>query len=181
MMGKLSSGFALSYLDNEGDTVSITTDGDLVDAIAVSRHNHQEKVELFVHDPEKPPMPATLTPHPNLNKPLTPPYSQVNSRRRHPNNEDDEDEMVTPVKKGRRPVTYSKKAEEQVMPGIPNEMLLPGAIGALAVVIIGVFAGQSCKSFMTHQLLNVRPVQLQSLVLILLLVRPQNMKSFHLK
>ena len=138
--GKLSSGFALSYLDNEGDTVSITTDGDLVDAIAVSRHDHQEKVDLFVHDPEKPPMPTTLTPQANLNKPLTPPYSQVKNRRRHLNDEDDDDDMATPVKRERKPTAHSKKAEEQVVPGVPNEMLLPGAIGALAVVIIGVFA-----------------------------------------
>ena len=139
-VGKISSGFALSYLDNEGDTVSITTDGDLVDAIALSRHNHQEKVDLFVHDPEKPPMPATLTPHPNLVKPLTPPYSQVNSRRRHMSEEDEEDDMATPVKRGKKPAEQMKRVEEQVLPGVPNEVLLPGAIGALAVVIVGVFA-----------------------------------------
>ena len=138
--GKLVSGYAVSYLDNEGDTVSITTDGDLLDAIALSRQNHRDKVDLFVHDPEKPPMQATLNPHPTLNKPLTPPSSQLKARRRHLNDDDDEDDMVTPVKRERKPAAQTKKVEEQVVPGVPNEMLLPGAIGALAVVIIGVFA-----------------------------------------
>lgn len=137
--GKLVSGFALSYLDNEGDTVSITTDGDLIDAITLSRQHHQEKVDLFVHDPEKPPIPATMNPKPPLHKPLTPPPSHLKGRRRHLNDEDDEDDMATPIKKERRPVTQSKNADEQVVPGVPNEMLLPGAIGALAMVIIGVF------------------------------------------
>lgn len=138
--GKLASGFALSYLDNEGDTVSITTDGDLIDAIALSRQHHQDKVDLFVHDPEKPPMPATVNPQITLNKPLTPLASQLKSRRRQLNDDDDEDELATPVKGERKPAAQPKQAEEQVVPGVPNEMLLPGAIGALAVVIIGVFA-----------------------------------------
>jgi hypothetical protein len=34
----------------------------------------------------------------------------------------------------------AKTAEEQVIQGVPNELLLPGAIVTLAVVIIGVFA-----------------------------------------
>ena len=138
--GKLTAtGFALSYLDNEGDTVSITTDGDLFDAIAIARQNHQDKVDLFVHDPDKPPMPATLNPQPPVTQPLTPPLSQVKSRRRHLTEEDDEDDMMTPVKKDRRPATQPQQAE-QIIAGVPNEILLPGAIAGLAIVIIGVFA-----------------------------------------
>lgn len=142
--GKLAAtGFALSYLDNEGDTVSITTDGDLIDAIALSRQNHRDKVDLFVHDPEKPPMPATLNPHPALNRPLTPPTSNLKSRRRHlqeAEEEEDDDQMPTPVKRERRPVGPTKRKEEQIITGLPNEVLLPGAIATLAIVIIGVFA-----------------------------------------
>ena len=135
--GKLTaSGYALSYLDNEGDTVSITTDQDLLDAIAMSRQHHQEKVDLFVHDPEKPPMSATVDPQPAISKPLTPPPSTLRSRRF----DDDEDEMVTPVKKERKPIPNSKpRQSDQLVAGIPNELLLPGAIVTLAVVVIGVF------------------------------------------
>lgn len=135
--GKLApSGYALSYLDNEGDTVSITTDQDLLDAITLARKTHRDKVDLFVHDPEKPPMSATVDPQPALAKPLTPPPSTLKSRRRHLD-EDDEDEMATSVKEG-KPTTQPKQPD-QLVAGVPNELLLPGAIVTLAVVIIGVF------------------------------------------
>lgn len=136
--GKLgSSGYALSYLDNEGDTVSITTDQDLLDAISLARKTHRDKVDLFVHDPEKPPMSATIDPHPALARPLTPPASEIKSRRRVV---DDEDEMETPMKQERKSPATQAKQTEQVIAGVPNDLLLPGAIAALAVVIIGVFA-----------------------------------------
>ena len=137
--GRLApSGFGLSYLDSDGDTVSITTDQDLLDAITLSRQHHREKVDLFVHDPEKPPMSATVDPRPAMVKPLTPPSSTMKSRRRMLE-EDDEDEMATPVKKERKPKAQPKESE-QLVAGVPNDLLLPGAIVTLAVVIIGVFA-----------------------------------------
>lgn len=136
--GKLTaSGYALSYLDNEGDTVSITTDQDLLDAITLSRAYNREKVDLFVHDPEKPPMSATVDPQPAISKPLTPPPSTLKSRRL----DDDEDDMVTPVKKERKAMSQAKQRPQadQLVAGVPNELLLPGAIVTLAVVIVGVF------------------------------------------
>ncbi|KAK0517102.1 hypothetical protein JMJ35_000257 [Cladonia borealis] len=136
--GKLvPSGYALSYLDNEGDTVSITTDQDLLDAITLARRTHRDKVDLFVHDPEKPPMSATVDPQPALAKPLTPPPSTLKSRRRHLEDEDDE-EMETPIKKERKPSSQPKQPD-QLVAGVPNELLLPGAIATLAVVIVVVF------------------------------------------
>lgn len=141
--GKLGkSGYALSYLDNEGDTVSITTDQDLLDAISLARKTHRDKVDLFVHDPEKPPMSATVDPHPALARPLTPPPSDIKSRRKLA---DDDDEMKTPVKKERKPVVPQAKQQEQLVPGLPNDLLLPGAIVTLAVVIVGVFAFSRSK------------------------------------
>lgn len=141
--GKLGkSGYALSYLDNEGDTVSITTDQDLLDAISLARKTHRDKVDLFVHDPEKPPMSATVDPHPALARPLTPPPSEIKSRRKLA---DDDDEMKTPVKKERKPVVPQAKQQEQLVPGLPNDLLLPGAIVTLAVVIVGVFAFSRSK------------------------------------
>lgn len=130
-------GYALSYLDNEGDTVSITTDQDLLDAIMLSRQHHRDKVDLFVHDPEKPPLSATVDPQPALSRPLTPPPSSLRERRRV---NEDEDEMVTPIKREqRKPAVPQSKQQEQIVPGISNDLLLPGAIVTLAVVIIGVF------------------------------------------
>ena len=151
--GKIgTTGYALSYLDNEGDTVSITTDQDLLEAITLARRSHREKVDLFVHDPEKPPMSATVEPHPALSKPLTPPASVVKERRKQlvadADDEDGEDEMETPVKKERksgkgkgldRERAERGTGQEQVIPGVRTELLLPAAIATLAVVIAGVF------------------------------------------
>ena len=141
--GKMgSSGYALSYLDNEGDTVSITTDQDLIDAIGIAQRGRRDKVDLFVHDPTKPPMTATLDPHPALSKPVTPPASVLQRRRKQQLEDGDhEDTMDTPVRRGKKLAAPPPKQEQQqLVPGVSNDLLLPGAIITLAVVIIGVFA-----------------------------------------
>jgi len=132
--GKVSrGGFALSYLDNEGDTISITTNDDLVEAVSLSRMAHREKVDLFVHHPEKAPMSAEVNPQPALPKPVTPPESSLRERRQY---FDEEEEK--PRSRGRnQPVPISQQPE--IIAGVPNDLLLPGAIGVLAVVIVGVF------------------------------------------
>ena len=135
--GRISkSGFALSYLDNEGDTVSITTNEDLVDAVSLSRLAHREKVDLFVHDPKDPPLPATVEPQPALSKPVTPPESVLRERKQF-FDDDAEEQTRQPV---RRQPTAAKQDVPELIAGVPNELLLPGAIAGLAVVIIAVFA-----------------------------------------
>jgi hypothetical protein len=136
--GKLGkSGYALSYMDNEGDTVSITTDQDLVDAIALARKGQRDKVDLFVHNPSQPPISATLDPRPNLAKPPTPPESFV--KEVHVDTQESEEEA--PAKRSRdRKQALAPSKEEQLVAGVPNDLLLPGAIAALAVVIVAVFA-----------------------------------------
>ena len=139
--GKIGeTGFALSYLDNEGDTVSITTDQDLLDAIMLAHRSHRDKVDLFVHDPNKPPMTATLEPQPGLSKPLTPPASELRERRRQYSDEEEEAEPERTSRRDRKQAVAQPKQEEQFIAGVPNDVLLPGAIVALAVVIVGVFA-----------------------------------------
>jgi hypothetical protein len=140
--GKLGkSGYALSYLDDEGDTVSITTDRDLLDAILLARRGRRDKVDLFVHDPTQPPITATVDPHPVIPTVSTPPISTLRERRTFERLEEDENqsEEEQPVRR-RKEKTVTKAAEPQIVAGVPNELLLPGAIVTLAVVIIGVFA-----------------------------------------
>lgn len=143
--GKLGhAGFALSYLDNEGDTVSLTTDHDLLDAITIAQRSHKDKVDLFVHDPEAPPHSATVEPRPDLAKPPTPPESII---RKQYDGDDDEEEPLHNVTERRKERKAAAKApEQQVIAGVPNELLLPGAISALAVVIIGVFIATRSSS-----------------------------------
>ncbi|KAL5323598.1 hypothetical protein ACEPPN_008137 [Leptodophora sp. 'Broadleaf-Isolate-01'] len=134
--GKLgASGFALSYLDDDGDTVSITTDHDLLEAILIARQGHRDKVDLFVHDPEKAPVSAALDPHPVIPNEPTPPQSTIRERRKVISDEE-ESEDEQPV---RRRKNAPQPMQEQVIAGVPNELLLPGAIVTLAVVIVGVF------------------------------------------
>lgn len=136
--GKLGrSGFALSYLDNEGDTVSITTNQDLVEAIDLARQNKRDKVDLFVHDPEKPPLSATVEPRPGPAAPPTPAESFVTDRKKK-RVEDSEEEEERPVRSMGRNAKQAQP-QDQIIAGVPNELLLPGAIGTLAVVIAGVF------------------------------------------
>lgn len=138
--GKLGkSGYALSYLDDEGDTVSITTDRDLLDAILLARHGRRDKVDLFVHDPEKPPVSATVDPQPVITSLPTPPISTMRERRTPISAEEVGSEEEQPVRTRNRKAAI-KRQEQQILAGVPNELLLPGAIVTLAVVIIGVFA-----------------------------------------
>lgn len=143
--GKLiGGGFALSYLDDEGDTVSITTDQDLLEAILLARQHHHDKVDLFVHDPDKPAV-VVAAPHPGPAIADTPPASVAPSelRRRRAaldNEEEDEETEDDDYSAVRRHKKASSRSEvEQIIAGVPNELLLPGAIVTLAVVIIGVF------------------------------------------
>lgn len=129
--GALSnSGYALSYLDNEGDTVSITTDQDLIDAINLARRTGRDKVDLFVHDPEKPAVPVTQEPQPMPSKAPTPPESILKS-------EEDSIERAHPKSLAQNFIP--QPAEQQLINGVPNELILPGAIVTLAAVIAGVF------------------------------------------
>lgn len=132
------SGYALSYMDNEGDTVSITTDQDLSDAIALARQSRRDKVDLFVHDPSQPPLAATVDPRPNLAKPPTPPASLLKDKLAHSSPVESDEEYQTKRSKAKQSTPLA--TEEQVIAGVPNDLLLPGAIVTLAVVIVGVFA-----------------------------------------
>ncbi|RPA99217.1 CBS-domain-containing protein [Choiromyces venosus 120613-1] len=146
--GKLEKqGFAMSYVDNEGDIVSITSDRDLIDAIEMARNGGRDKVDLYVHDPDSPAVIATVDPKPVIG---TPTESIVHSRRRRRHEEEDteesseEEEDAVAHRKSKKsaashiPVVASIQPE--VVPGVPNELLLPGALVTLAVVIVGVFA-----------------------------------------
>ncbi|KFY70535.1 hypothetical protein V499_09094 [Pseudogymnoascus sp. VKM F-103] len=139
-----ASGFALSYLDDEGDTVSITTDHDLKEAIVIARQGGRDKVDLFVHDPEKPAITVTVEPVPVIAELPTPPMSTVRRRRERVISEEDEEESDEEDhhrlhSRSRRQQPVMQEAP-QIIAGVPNDLLLPGAIVTLAVAIIGVFA-----------------------------------------
>jgi hypothetical protein len=143
----LSGGFALSYLDNDGDSVSITTDEDLLEAIILARQSHRDKVDLFVHDPKEPPVPAAPAPAPESTVLATPPASSAHRERRKTVQESEEDSDESEEEEvharrsrhGRTRTAPPPEIVEQLIAGVPNELLLPGAVAMLAVVIMGVF------------------------------------------
>lgn len=158
--GKMShTGFALSYLDNDGDTVSLTTDHDLLEAITLARRAGKEKVDLFVHDPEKAVLPPTTeAPVRSTAIPPTPPESHVQSRKQYVDDEDDDEgvdaELMgagslkrksAPSSSTAKPsAAKAKEAKEQapaqILSGVPNEMLVPGALIVLGAVLVITFA-----------------------------------------
>lgn len=133
--GKLESqGVALSYIDNDGDVVSITSDQDLLDAITIARQIGKDKVDLFVHHPDVPPQPVEPVR-------METPKSERRRKKRVEESEEDDDYESEEERPRRRKGRSAAAAPvpEQLVPGVPNELLLPGAIGVLAVVIITVF------------------------------------------
>ena len=131
--GRLSKpGFAVSYVDDEGDIVSITSDRDLVDAVNLAKRSARDKVDLYVHDPLKPAVIATVDPQPPL---IT---------RKNPRIEiedaDEEEEMRRHKKKFAAPPEPIVPVQPELIPGVPNELILPGAIVTLAVAIVLVFS-----------------------------------------
>lgn len=131
--GKLSSqGFAASYVDDEGDVISITSDHDLIDAVNLARRSGRDKVDLFVHDPTKPAVPVTVDPQPVVQP----------SRRKQRAEESDSDSEADSRRHRKKAAALPPAIvpPKEVIAGVPNELLLPGAIATLAVAIVAVFA-----------------------------------------
>jgi hypothetical protein len=135
--GKLSSpGYAVSYVDDEGDIVSITSDEDLIDAVNLARRAARDKVDLYIHDPTKPAVVATVDPQP--------PVGTVKRKPRR-ETEDSEDDSEAETRRHKKkafapPPEPVVSVQPELIPGVPNELILPGAIVTLAVAIVAVFA-----------------------------------------
>lgn len=127
--------FHLSYTDADGDTVLITSDDDVTDAVKIARNAGSDRVVLYVQG-------GKGWKDVNVEKSEekvkdTPPPIKVEEKEAEKN-----ETIVTPPEKQAPqppPTAVTPPAPEQVF-GIPKELLLPASIGALAVVIIGVFA-----------------------------------------
>ncbi|KAI5309859.1 hypothetical protein KEM55_002255 [Ascosphaera atra] len=130
--GTLVGGFALSYLDNDGDTVSITVDSDLEEAVYLARRNGADKVELFVHSPDVsgtdeqafgPPIQAYE------NKDIL----KVNAKKQNSNQEINQQARSTDVKGSTR-----VQIVRQHLHSLFSEPTMPGAIWTLAGVVAGI-------------------------------------------
>ncbi|KAF7784748.1 hypothetical protein Agabi119p4_913 [Agaricus bisporus var. burnettii] len=123
--------FHLSYTDADGDTVLITSDDDVTDAVKIARTAGLDRVVLYVQggkgwkdvkaetgEEKVKDLPQPTKVEEQVEKTIAPPEKQA----------------PPPP-----PAAAAPPAPEQVF-GLPKDLLLPASIGALAVVIIGVFA-----------------------------------------
>ena len=149
--------FVLSYTDADGDTVLITSDHDVTDAVKIAREAGTDRVVLFVQggkgwaeagagksdvkaaevtaaaarevrEVEKTEEVTLIVPPPKVTTPPIPGSTPTPS---------------TPPQTSSPPHAraghYTAGADTGDVFGIPKDLLLPASIGALAVVIIGVF------------------------------------------
>ena len=123
--------FVLSYTDADGDTVLITSDHDVAEAVKIARETGEDSVVLFVQGGK-------------------------GWERAAPAAEAKAAEVAEAAHKAKSEVEYSEKVAAEAPPhhtpahrgkyddvdevmGIPRDLLLPASIGALAVVIVGIF------------------------------------------
>ncbi|KAJ3893744.1 hypothetical protein GG344DRAFT_42735 [Lentinula edodes] len=119
--------FLLSYTDADGDTVLITSDHDVSDAVKIARSSGSDRVVLFVQGGKA--------------------WEDAGAR----------DSEVKAAETAAAAIKEIREVEKQELPippiyappppplpqeqvlGIPKDLLLPASIGALAVVILGIF------------------------------------------
>jgi hypothetical protein len=129
--------FILSYTDADGDTVLITSDDDVTDAVKIARTAGHDRVVLYVQGGKG-------------WKEAGADKSEEKAKVASENAKAEEKEVekseitVTPPEKPSSPAYMPPPAAAAPAPaeeifGIPKDLLLPASIGALAVVIIGVF------------------------------------------
>lgn len=103
---QIEPGFAVSYVDEDGDAVAITAAQDIADAAQSLIARNLDRGTIFIHHPdaqiEIPKAESTVAPSP-------------------------------------APEPTQRPQDPELIPGVPNDLLLPGAIAALAVSIILVF------------------------------------------
>ncbi|KIY69650.1 CBS-domain-containing protein [Cylindrobasidium torrendii FP15055 ss-10] len=122
--------FQLLYTDADGDTVLITSDSDVTDAVKIARSTHADRVVLFVQGGK-----GWKASGPSVEDIQAAEQAAAQKAAK-------EAEKHEPVVHAPEPVHHHSHhhhdASDEVM-GIPRDMILPASIGALAVAIIGVF------------------------------------------
>lgn len=124
------SDFVLSYTDADGDTVVITSDTDVTDAVKIARSAKTDRVVLFIQGGkgwseaggEKSEVKA----------------AEVSAAAEQHEKEVDKAEVTLPEGVTLTPPNHVHVPQDEIF-GMPKELLLPASIGVLAVVIMGVF------------------------------------------
>ncbi|EEB99668.1 hypothetical protein MPER_00611 [Moniliophthora perniciosa FA553] len=117
------------YTDADGDTVLMTSDHDVTDAVKIARDSHTDRVVLFIQGGKGWDEAGAGKSEAKA--------AEVAAAAKQEVEEVEKTEAPVNVP----PPTYAPPppaGPEDVM-GIPKDLLLPASIGALAVVILGIF------------------------------------------
>ncbi|KAJ7597680.1 hypothetical protein C8J56DRAFT_1001506 [Mycena floridula] len=128
--------FHLSYTDADGDTVLITSDHDVTDAVKIARAARQDRVVLFVQGGKGWAEATAAAATKNASESAATPVKEKSQ------SEMDFPPLVppsVPPPSVPPPATVIPAPPNDEVMGIPKDLLLPASIGVLAVVIAGVF------------------------------------------
>jgi hypothetical protein len=129
--------FHLSYTDADGDIVFMASDSDVTDAVKIARAKNLDRVVLFVQGGKG------WTEAIEATKVKTP--SPLRQEVKEEKSENVETQPLPtpsefpPLPSYPGPTNNASSAIPDEIMGIPKDLLLPASIGALAVVIIGIF------------------------------------------
>jgi len=143
--------FVLSYTDADGDTVLITSDHDVTEAVKIARGAGTDRVVLFVQGGK-----GWAEAGAGKSEVKAAEVTAAAAKEVREVEKTEEVMLVVPPSKSTSPIPESTSTSQTSSPphgrdghgavavpddvfGIPKDLLLPASIGALAVVIIGVF------------------------------------------
>ncbi|KIK71291.1 hypothetical protein GYMLUDRAFT_33433 [Collybiopsis luxurians FD-317 M1] len=123
--------FMLSYTDADGDTVLITSDHDVTDAVKIARGSGSDRVVLFVQGGKGWEEAGSGKSEEKAAETAAAAQKEIQ--------EVEKQEISQPVSLPPPPASHPHTLPGDEVMGIPKDLLLPASIGALAVVILGVF------------------------------------------
>ncbi|KAF8898371.1 CBS-domain-containing protein [Infundibulicybe gibba] len=133
--------FHLSYTDADGDSVLITSDHDVTDAVKIARAGGTDRVVLFVHGGKGWDQAGADKSEVKAVEIAAAAQQEVREVEKAESIHPEPIHIPTPAPAPAPtpPAPAPIPVPEEMIFGIPKDLLLPASIGALAVVIIGVF------------------------------------------
>lgn len=122
--------FHISYTDADGDTVLITSDTDVSDAVKIARNAGTDRVVLFIQGGK-----AWTEAGQEKSEAKA---AEVSAAAEEQAKEVEKSEATLPEGVTMTPPNRINVPQDEIF-GVPKDLLLPASIGALAVVILGVF------------------------------------------
>ncbi|ORY83032.1 hypothetical protein BCR37DRAFT_378970 [Protomyces lactucae-debilis] len=134
----LTEEFGISYVDDDGDIVSITCHEDLLESVKLAKRAKRDKVELYLHHPDQVAVTTPAVPlqqQPRLSRAVSGLSSHVDAVEAAP-------AAITASAASAPEKEVETHSEKRSSPaqGSTNDLLIPGALVVLAIAIVGVFA-----------------------------------------